>query len=115
MFEDNAVTDFLTLAGGAAFFAIGFVITLRDAMGLANPSRPLIDRTTRHVYGSRGARAAWVSFASVLAAAAIYATFRFATDPGEMPSINRALFWLVFAFQVAWLLRALYRRFRRAD
>jgi hypothetical protein len=47
-----------------------------------------------------------------MAAAAVYLTFRFATDPGEMLGINRGLFWLAFAFQAALILRALYRRYR---
>lgn len=114
MLQGNAVTDFLLLAGGAAFFAAGFVVFLRDAMRLAGAGGPLIDRKTGHVYG-RGARAAWISFASVTAAAAMYATFRFATDPHDMQEVNRALYWLVFLFQIVWLARALYRRFRRAE
>ena len=54
-------------------------------------------------------------FAAVMAAAVIYSTFRFATDPHDMADANRTLFWLVLAFEVTWLLRALYRRFRRTD
>jgi divalent metal cation (Fe/Co/Zn/Cd) transporter len=109
------MTNSLLLFGGAAFFAIGFAVLLNDVMRLADPRQTLVDRQTGRIYRSREARVAWVIFVSVIAGAAMYLTFRFATDSAEMLGVNRAFFWLALAFEVALLVRALYRRFRRPD
>jgi len=94
MVQGNALTDFLVLAGGAAFLAVAFVVFLGDAMGVVAGRRALVDPQSGHAYRSRGAIAATTLFTVVMTAAAMYVTFRFATDPHDMPDINRALFWL---------------------
>ena len=113
MLQGNAVTDFLVLLGGAALLVVAFLATFENLVGVLAGRRALVDPNSRHVYRSRGAIVATVLFAAVMAAAAMYMTFRFATDPHDMADANRALFWLVWAFEIAWVLRALYRRFRR--
>src|SRR6267378_3155281 len=107
------MTDFLLLTSSAALFAVVFALLLRDTMLLSR--RPdLADRQTGEIVSSQRTRLGWILFVSVMAAATVYLTFRFATDPHEMPDVNRALFWIVFGFQIVWLVRALYRRYRRA-
>ena len=115
MLQGNAVTDFLVLGGAAAFFAVAFVVIFGDVVGVLTGRRALVDRNSGEVYRSRGAIVATALFTVVMAGAVMYMTFRFATDPHDMADANRALFWLVLAFEVAWLVRALYRRFRRTD
>jgi len=115
MLQGNAVTDFLVLAGGAAFCAVAFLMFARQAIQFADPRNVLIARGTRRIYRGGGARLASTLFASVFAVAGLFVTYRFATDPHDMPGANRALFWMVLAFQVTWLARALFRRHRRVS
>jgi len=113
--QGDAVTDFLVLVGGAAFLVVAFLVIFGDLVGVVAGRRALVDPNSGHVYRSRGAIVATALFTAVAAATVMYMTLRFAIDPHDMADANRALFWLVLAFEVAWLLRALYRRFRRTD
>ncbi len=112
--QGYGLSDFLVLAGGAAFCAVAFVMFAHQAIQFADPRNVLIARGTRHVYSTRGARVASTLLASVFAAGGLFVTYRFATDPHDMSGANRALFWIVLAGQIAWLVGALYRRYGRS-